>query len=190
MPAPLFECFLAEHLPSLACQRTDHLHWQTIPRSAGSCGARTTWTQTISRALRRPAVDRLLARAITLQHLRHEHRQCHRRWIKPFAMHRQKRFCCFKQICAGQYRDRKKPYGPSLPHHRTYGSRIRQFRETSLFSCCPGRCQLGQPHLTKQLCRHCQMQGWRFAQSPWPMRALACVPSLTHVDPAFSEVSR
>ena len=24
-------------------------------------------------------------------------------------------------------RDRKKPHGPSLPHHRTYGSRIRRF---------------------------------------------------------------
>jgi integrase len=46
-------------------------------------------------------------------------------------------------------RDRKKPHGPSLPHHRTYGSRIRRFLDTSLISCCLGPCQFGQPHLTK-----------------------------------------
>ena len=82
-------------------------------------------------------------------------------------------------------RDRKKPHGTSLPHHRTYGSRIRRFLETSLISCCPGPCQFGQPHLTKQFCRQRQIQRWRFAQAPWPMRAFACVPSLAHTDPAF-----
>ena len=30
---------------------------------------------------------------------------------------------------AGGNRDRKEPHGPSLPHHRTYGSRIRRFLE-------------------------------------------------------------
>jgi acetyl-CoA acetyltransferase len=54
-------------------------------------------------------------------------------------------------------RDRKKPHGPSLPHHRTYGSRIRRFLETSLISCCLDWCQFGQPHLTKHLCRQCQV---------------------------------
>jgi len=87
-------------------------------------------------------------------------------------------------------RDRKKPHGPSLPHHRTYGSRIRRFLETSFVSCCPGRCQFGQPHLTKQLYGQRQTQRWRLTQPPWTMRTLAGVPSLAHADPAFPEVSR
>ena len=51
-----------------------------------------------------------------------------------------------EDILANGDRDRKKPHGPSLPHHRTYGSRIRWLLETTLISCCPDHCQLGQPH--------------------------------------------
>ena len=66
--------------------------------------------------------------------------------------------CSIKSACFKPNRDRKKPHGPCLPHHRTYGSRIQRFLETSLISCCPGRCQLGQPHLTKQLCKSCDLE--------------------------------
>lgn len=56
-------------------------------------------------------------------------------------------------------RDRKKPHGPSIPHHRTYRSRIWRFLETSLISCDPPWLwsQGGQPHLTKQLRRQYQV---------------------------------
>ncbi len=84
-------------------------------------------------------------------------------------------------------RDRKKPHGPSLPHHRTYGSRIRRFLETCVISCCPGRCQFGQSHLTKETQRQRQRKRWRLTQLPWAMRTLACVPSLVHAHSTLSE---
>ena len=43
-------------------------------------------------------------------------------------------------------RDRKKPHGPSLPHHRTYGSRIRRFDELNSYRGA----RLGSPKVSKK----------------------------------------
>ena len=45
-------------------------------------------------------------------------------------------------------RDRKKPHGPSLPHHRTYGSRIRRFDELNSYR---DGARFGSPKLMKKL---------------------------------------
>lgn len=42
-------------------------------------------------------------------------------------------------------RDRKKPHSPSLPHHRTNGSRIRRFDELNSYHGA----RLGSPKLLK-----------------------------------------
>jgi len=42
-------------------------------------------------------------------------------------------------------RDRKKPHGPSLPHHRTNGSRIRRFDELNSYRAA----RLGTPRVSK-----------------------------------------
>ena len=41
--------------------------------------------------------------------------------------------------CTAHNRDRKEPRGPSLPHHRTYGSRIRRFGRLSRHTWTPPR---------------------------------------------------
>ena len=43
-------------------------------------------------------------------------------------------------------RDRKKPRGPSLPHHRTYGSRIRRFDELNSYRGA----RFGSPKFSKK----------------------------------------
>ena len=43
-------------------------------------------------------------------------------------------------------RDRKKPHGPSLPHHRTHGSRIRRFDELNAYRAA----RLGTPRFLKK----------------------------------------
>ena len=43
-------------------------------------------------------------------------------------------------------RDRKKPRGPSLPPHRTYGSRIRRFDELNSYRGA----RLGSPKFVKK----------------------------------------
>jgi hypothetical protein len=43
-------------------------------------------------------------------------------------------------------RDRKKPHGPSLPHHRTNGSRIRRFDELNSYRAA----RLGTPRVSKK----------------------------------------
>jgi len=43
-------------------------------------------------------------------------------------------------------RDRKKPRGPSLRHHRTYGSRIRRFDELNSYRGA----RLGSPKVVKK----------------------------------------
>ena len=43
-------------------------------------------------------------------------------------------------------RDRKKPHGPSLPHHRTYGSRIRRSDELNAYRAAG----LGTPRFLKK----------------------------------------
>ena len=42
-------------------------------------------------------------------------------------------------------RDRKKPHGPSLPHHRAYGSRTRRFDELNYYLAA----MFGSPKLLK-----------------------------------------
>src|SRR3972149_5401252 len=42
-------------------------------------------------------------------------------------------------------RDRKKPHGPSLPHHRAYGSRTRRFDELNYYLAA----MFGSPRLLK-----------------------------------------
>ncbi|ACK78256.1 hypothetical protein AFE_0516 [Acidithiobacillus ferrooxidans ATCC 23270] len=47
----------------------------------------------------------------------------------------------------GAHRDRKKPHGPSLPHHRTNGSpRIRRFDELNAYRAA----RLGTPRFLKK----------------------------------------
>ena len=43
--------------------------------------------------------------------------------------------------------DRKKPHGPYLPHHRTYGSRIRRFDELNSYR---GAARFGSAKLMKK----------------------------------------
>ena len=49
-------------------------------------------------------------------------------------------------LCLLSDRDRKKPRGPSLPHHRTYGSRIRRFDELNSYRGA----RLGSPMVSKK----------------------------------------
>nr|ACN62951.1 putative IS4 family transposase [Diaphorobacter sp. PCA039] len=102
-PQPWRQRLLAEQAPCFARERTDHLQRQALARPAVSAGANAARAQTIGCALRCPAVDRLLARAIGLQHLTHEHGQRNRGRIEPLAMLRQQRFGCRQQFRAGQH---------------------------------------------------------------------------------------
>ena len=87
----------------LACERADHLQWQALARPAVPAGTNAAWPQTISRALRGPAVDRLLARAIGLQRLSHKHRQRNRWRIKPLAVPGQQRLARLEQLRTRQH---------------------------------------------------------------------------------------
>jgi len=80
-PQPWRQRLLAEQAACLARQCTDHLQGQPLASPAIPTGANAARAQTIGRALRCPAVDRLLARSIGLQRLAHEHRQRNRRRI-------------------------------------------------------------------------------------------------------------
>ena len=73
-PQPWPQRLLAEQAPCFARERTDHLQWQALARSAVPAGANTARGKAIDRTLRGPAVDRVLARAIGLEHLAHVHR--------------------------------------------------------------------------------------------------------------------
>jgi hypothetical protein len=67
-------------------ERIDHRDWQSLARLAVSTRINTPHAQAFRRALRGPAVHRLLARTVFVQHLSHEHRQRHGRRIQPLAM--------------------------------------------------------------------------------------------------------
>jgi hypothetical protein len=47
-------------------------------------------------------------------------------------------------------RDRKEPRGPSLPHHRAYGSRTRRFAALNGCASDPGRGQFWQAHCAEE----------------------------------------
>ena len=62
-------------------------------------------------------------------------------------------------------RDRKEPHGPSLPHHRTYGSRIRRFGRLSRHAW-NHYAQWTMRHHACQPERHCMPRRQRFHPSP------------------------
>lgn len=102
-PAPLRQRLLAEQTACFARERTDHLQRQALARPAKPAGTNAAWGEPIGRALRCPAVDRLLARPIGLQHLAHEHRQRNRRRIQPLAVLGQQRFGGLEQLRTRQH---------------------------------------------------------------------------------------
>lgn len=80
----------------------------------------------------------------------------------------------------GTHRDRKEPCGPSLPHHRAYGSRTRRF--VALNACCsgPGGSQWGQAHAAEEARGQGLRQCRGFRYPPRAVRALADVPCFAH----------
>lgn len=72
----------------LARQATDHPQRQPPACAAVPTRARASLLQSTGRALHRPTVDHLLARAIVTERLLHEHRQRYRRRIQPLPMGR------------------------------------------------------------------------------------------------------
>jgi len=113
-PKPLRQGVLAEQPARFARERADHLHRQPLASLATATGAHAASFQTIGRALRCPAVDRLLARAIGLQHLPHEHRQRHRWRIQPLTVLGQQRFGRLKQLRTRQQVEKLHSLGRSL----------------------------------------------------------------------------
>jgi hypothetical protein len=96
-------------------KRTGHLQGQALACPAVPAGTNAVWPQTIGRALRCPAVDRLLARAISLQHLAHEHGQRNRWRIQPLAVLGQQRFGRLKQLRTRQHVEELDRLGRSRP---------------------------------------------------------------------------
>ena len=102
-PQPLRQCLAVEHSACFARERADHLQRQALARPAVPAGTNAAWGEPIGGALRCPAVDRLLARAVSLQHLAHEHRQRNRWRIQPLAVLGQHRLGRLKQLRTGQH---------------------------------------------------------------------------------------
>jgi len=124
-PQPLRQRLLAEQTTCFTCQRTDHLQRQALARSAVPAGTNAAWPQTIGRALRSPAVDRLLTRAIGLQHLAHEHRQRNRWRIQPLAVLGQQRLGRLQQLRTRQHVEELHRLGRPRPASDT-GSTLMQ----------------------------------------------------------------
>jgi hypothetical protein len=80
----------------------NHPQWQANAGTTVSSCADTVHAQTLRCALSRPRINGALARAIHLQRLLHEHRQCHRRWIQPLAMFRQMGLRHLQQLRPGK----------------------------------------------------------------------------------------
>ena len=106
---------LAKQVACLARERADHLQRQPLAGPAIPTGANAARAQTLGRALRGPAVDRLLTLAIGLQHLAHEHRQRHRRRIQPLAVLGLQRFSRLEQLRARQHVEELHRLGRSGP---------------------------------------------------------------------------
>ena len=102
-PTPPRQCPCMQLPARLARQAADHRHRQSRTRPAIATGASAARLQSTGHALRRPAVDRLLARTVCIERLANEHRQRHRRRIHPFAVLGRQRFGRFKQLRARQH---------------------------------------------------------------------------------------
>jgi hypothetical protein len=102
-PTPALRRPLAQQPPRLARERHHHLNGQPLSCTAIRCGVNAVCTQSFRHTLRGPAVDRLLARAILVQRLLHEHRQSHRRRIQPLAVFGQVQLGLLQQFRARQH---------------------------------------------------------------------------------------
>ncbi len=116
-PQPLRQCLVAEQAACFARERTDHLQRQALARPAVSAGTNAAPGEPISCALRGPTVDRLLARAIGLQHLAHEHRQRNRWRIQPLAVPGQYRLGRLQQRRTRQHVEELHRRGRLRPAH-------------------------------------------------------------------------
>ncbi len=101
-PAPTVVCPFAQQPTRRAREGRHHLNRQALPRFAVRSRANTLCAQPFRQPLRCPAVHRLLARAILVQHLAHEHRQRHGRRIQPLSMLGQVLLRSPEQLRAGQ----------------------------------------------------------------------------------------
>jgi hypothetical protein len=101
-PAPTRFRPRAHELTDGVRQTGHHRDGQALPRFAVSAGANALHAQAFRTALRRPTVDRLLARTIGIQRLPREHRQRHRRRVQPLPMLRQVRLRHAEQLWAGK----------------------------------------------------------------------------------------